>query len=189
MRWNLRNKKKCNFTTLVPLISPYEKGPNACFFQNWIFLEVCNVLYTLLITHWESKYLSWSCSDFFISHQRKRYISIARTIIYAIHVGPLSPITSDRFREKRPNACFFKILIFYRSEMWSTHCFLPTENRSICHGVVRLWICQLPSTQALHLYCAYWIYVLGPFSRKRSQYIESCISNFLVNCLIYSSAS
>ena len=35
----------------------------------------------------------------------------------------------------------FKIsnyLIFYKSEMSTTHCFLRTENRSICHGVVRL---------------------------------------------------
>ena len=28
--------------------------------------------------------------------------------------------------------------IFYKSEMFSTHWFLRTENLSICHGVVRI---------------------------------------------------
>ena len=35
------------------------------------------------------------------------------------------------------NACFFKISDFSKSEMSSAHCFLCTENRSICHKVVR----------------------------------------------------
>ena len=44
---------------------------------------------------------------------------------------------------KRPNTCFsqdiiFLLLIFKKSEMSSTHGFLRTENRSICHGVVTL---------------------------------------------------
>ena len=36
-------------------------------------------------------------------------------------------------------------------------CFLRTENLSICHGAVRLWICNSSyfSTQVLHFYCAY----------------------------------
>ena len=43
----------------------------------------------------------------------------------------------DRFREKGQDTDFN--LILSKSEMSSTHCFLRTENRSICHGVVRLW--------------------------------------------------
>ena len=50
----------------------------------------------------------------------------------------------DCFREKGPNACFFKISIFWgifsKSEMSSTYCFLRTENHSISHGVVRRYI-------------------------------------------------
>ena len=35
---------------------------------------------------------------------------------------------------KGPNACFFKISLIL--EVSSIHCYLRTENRSICHGVV-----------------------------------------------------
>ena len=35
------------------------------------------------------------------------------------------------------NACFFKFSDFSKSEMSSAYCFLRTENRSICHKVVR----------------------------------------------------
>ena len=63
-----------------------EKGPNAYFFKISIFL----ILYTLLLTHLELEYLSWSCkaSEFLISHtfQRKCYISIARTGKFIIYV-------------------------------------------------------------------------------------------------------
>ena len=68
------------------------------FFQDFKFFdiqEVGNVLYTLLLTHRESEYSSWSCKaiNYFIRHtfQRKHYISIARTgnfIKYAL--GPFS---------------------------------------------------------------------------------------------------
>ena len=44
---------------------------------------------------------------------------------------------NTRFREKLQNFKFW-LLIFWKSDMSSTHCFICTENRSICHGVVRL---------------------------------------------------
>ena len=43
------------------------------------------------------------------------------------------------FPRKGPNACILKIaifVIFQKSEMSSTKCFLRNENRNICHGVV-----------------------------------------------------
>ena len=45
---------------------------------------------------------------------------------------------------KGPNACFFKISLIL--EVSSKHCYLRTENRSICHGVVN-FILAIISTQ------------------------------------------
>ena len=76
-----------------------EKGPNACFFKIQFFytLEVWNVLYTLLLTHWELECLSWSC--FLITFQRKSYISFARTGNFIVYVfGSIS-----RKRSHMPN--------------------------------------------------------------------------------------
>ena len=56
--------------------------------------------------------------------------------------------------------------------MSSTHCFLRTENRSICHKVVRLFSQR---KRYISIACTgnFIMYALGPFSRKRSHLITS----------------
>ena len=66
-----------------------------------------------------------------------------RTIHGAIDGSTLPLIVPSIFHEKKPNVCFFRssiiiIFILRMSQMPSTHCFLRTEIRSICHKVVWL---------------------------------------------------
>ena len=59
--------------------------------------------------------------------------------------------------------------------MSSAHCFLRTENRSICRRVVRSELISHTFQRKRYISIARTgnsiMYALGPFSRKRSHYI------------------
>ena len=65
-----------------------------------------------------------------------------RTIHGAIDGSTLPLIVPSIFREKKLNVCFFRSSIFFfyipNVPNSSTHCFLRTEIRSICHKTVWL---------------------------------------------------
>ena len=61
------------------------------------------------------------------------------TLHFPCYVIIVQGMKWDCFCEKGPNTCFFQDFKFLRSlKLSSTHCFLCTENWSICRGVVRL---------------------------------------------------